>query len=90
MKARLSHIVGYKHRFKRRLHKSPPKIWLFIDSVSKEVNTVPDLTLQISGEMRPHTKRSKSRIANQGTKELYDRFNNNQITATFFFVANEK
>ena len=46
--------------------------------------------------MRPRTKRSQSRIAEQRIKELYDRFNSNQITGQdllrglSFFLANEK
>ena len=46
--------------------------------------------------MRPRIKRLKFKITEQRTKELYDRFNNNQINAQellrglSFFVANEK
>jgi hypothetical protein len=35
----------------------------------------------MSSGTRPRSKRPMSRIAEQRTKELYDRFNNNQITA---------
>jgi hypothetical protein len=46
--------------------------------------------------MRSHTKRFKSRVAEQRTKELHDRFNNNQMTTQellyrlSFIVANKK
>jgi hypothetical protein len=45
--------------------------------------------------MGPRTKRSKTRIVEQRTKELYDRFNNNKITVQTslsrlsFFLENE-
>jgi hypothetical protein len=45
--------------------------------------------------MGPCTKKKKSRIAGQRANELYNRFNNNQITAQEllnglnFFIANE-
>ncbi|CAF1527819.1 unnamed protein product, partial [Rotaria sordida] len=45
----------------------------------KEVNTIHDLIIQINSGMGPRTKRIKFRIAEQRTKELYNRFNNNQI-----------
>ncbi len=46
--------------------------------------------------MRPRTKRSKSRIAQQRMKELYDRFHNKRILVPellrglSFFVAHDK
>jgi hypothetical protein len=46
--------------------------------------------------MGPRTKRSKFRLTEQRTKELYDRFNNNQIDVEellrglSLFVANAK
>ncbi len=45
------------------------------------MNTGHDLILQISSGMRLRTKRSKFRVAEQRTKELYDRFKHNQMTA---------
>ncbi|CAF3352145.1 unnamed protein product [Rotaria sp. Silwood1] len=87
---------GYNHRFKRRLQKSHPNIWVFMDSLRKEINTIHDLIVQINTGMKPRSKRSQSKIAEQRMKELYDRFNNNKITAQdllrglSFFVANEK
>ncbi|CAF2982191.1 unnamed protein product [Rotaria sp. Silwood2] len=86
---------GYNNRFKRRLEKTHPNIWHFIDSIRKEVNTIHDIITQINVGMGPRTKRLKSRITEQRTKELYDRFNNNQITVQellhglSFFVAKE-
>ncbi|CAF1585215.1 unnamed protein product [Rotaria sordida] len=38
-----------------------------------------ELIIQINSGMGLRTKRIKFRIAEQRTKELYDRFNNNQI-----------
>ncbi len=35
---------------------------------------------QINSRIGPRTKREKTRIAEQRTKEVYDRFNNNKIT----------
>ncbi|CAF1362499.1 unnamed protein product [Rotaria sordida] len=87
---------GYNHRFKRRLQKSHPNIWFFMESIKKEINTIHDLILQIDTGMQPRSKRSRSKIAEQRMKELYDRFNNNKITAQdllrglSFSVANEK
>jgi hypothetical protein len=67
-----------------------------MDSIRKETNIIHDLILQINSGMQPRSKRSQSKIAEQRIKELYDRFNNNKITAQdllrglSFFVANEK
>ena len=61
--------LGYNHRFKRRVNKTHPNIWLFIDSIRKEVNTIHDLILQINSGMRPREKRSQSKIAEQRTKK---------------------
>jgi len=89
-------FLGYNNRFRRRLDKSHPNIWMFIDSLRKEVNTIHDLIIQINSGMGPRTKRSKVRLAEQRTKELYDRFNNNQIhveellRGLSLFVANAK
>ena len=89
-------LLGYNFRFKKRLQKAHPNIWLFIDSIRKEVSTVHDLITQVNTGMGPRTKRSKSRIAEQRIAELYNRFNDNEITpqdllrGLSFFVANEK
>ena len=46
--------------------------------------------------MQPRTKRCQSRIVEQRTKTLYDRFQNDQVTVQdllrrlSYFVANEK
>jgi hypothetical protein len=58
---------------------------LFIDSLRTQVNTIHDLIIQINIEMGPRTKRSKVRLGEQWTKELYDRFNNNQINVKELF-----
>lgn len=92
----IAKYLGYNHRFKRRLHKSHPNIWEFIDSIRKEVHTVHDLITQVNCGMQPREKRSQSKIAERRIKELYNRFDHNQITADellqklSFFVANEK
>ena len=89
-------FLGYNNRFKRRLQKAHPNIWLFIDSIRKEVSIAHDLITQVNTGMQPRTKRSNSRIAEQRITELYNRFNNNQIIpqdllrGLSFFVANEK
>jgi hypothetical protein len=57
-KSRLSQVLGYNHRFKRRLQKTHPNIWLFIDSIRNEVQTVHDLIAQIDSGMRPREKNS--------------------------------
>ena len=87
---------GYNNRFKRRLHKSHPNVWVFIDSIRKEVDTVHDLIIQVKSGMQPRTKRSNSRIAENRMEELYNRFRNNRITVNellhglSFFVAHSK
>ena len=89
-------FLGYNNRFKRSLQKSHPNIWLFMDSIRKEVHTIHDLIQQINSGMPPRTKRSQTRIAEQRMKELYDRFNQNKITvqellrSLSFYVANQK
>ncbi len=77
---RLSHVLGYNNRFKRRLHKTHPNIWLFIDSIRNEVHTVHDLICQINSGMRPREKKSQSKIVEQRVKELYNRFYDEKIT----------
>jgi hypothetical protein len=52
---------------------------MFTDSLLKEVNRVHDLIIEINSGMCSRTKRFEVPIAEQGTKDLYDRFNNNQI-----------
>ena len=71
---------GYNNRFKKRLQKTHPNVWLFIDSIRKEVDTVHDMIRQINSGMQPRTKRSKTRIAERRIDELYDRFRNGRIT----------
>ncbi|CAF1532431.1 unnamed protein product [Adineta ricciae] len=88
--------LGYNNRFKRRLHKSHPNVWAFIDSIQNEIDTIHSLVVQIASGMQPQTKRSKSRIVQQRVKELYDRFDNGKISIhdllhrLSFFVAHEQ
>ncbi len=49
--------------------------------MQKEINTIHDLIRQINRGTQPHTKQSQSTFAEQQIEELYDRFNNNNITA---------
>ncbi len=44
------------------------------------MDTVHSLITQINSGMYPRTKRRQTRIAQDRTKELYDRFKNNTIT----------
>ncbi|CAF1216598.1 unnamed protein product [Rotaria sp. Silwood1] len=87
---------GYNNRFKRRLKKTHPNIWHFIDSIREEVHTIHDLIQQINSGMPPRTKRSQTRTSERRIKELYDRFNQNKITVQellrglSFYVANKK
>jgi len=89
-------FLGYNNRFNRRLQKTHPNIWVFIDSIRKEVHTIHDLIQQINSGMAPRTKRSQTRTAEQRMKELYYRFNQNKITvydllrSLSFYVANQK
>ncbi len=59
------------------------------------MDTVHSLITQINSGMCPRTKRLQTRIAQDRTKELYDRFNNNTITVQqlleelSFFVPND-
>ena len=89
-------IPGYNNRFKKRLQKSHPNIWLFIDSIRNEVNTVHDLIAQIHSGMEPRLKRPKTRLAERRIDELYRRFAADRISARellrglSFFVAHKK
>ena len=60
--------LGYNHRFKRRVNKTHPNIWLFIDSIRKEVNTIHDLILQINSGMRPHENDLNPKLLNNEPK----------------------
>jgi hypothetical protein len=89
--------LGYNNRFDNRLDKCHPNIWFFIDAIRKEVDTVHSLIIQINSGMGPRTKRLQTRIAQDRTDELYDRFNNNTITVqqlleelSFLFQMNNK
>ena len=88
-------FLGYNNRFNNRLDKCHPNIWYFIDTIRKEVDTIHTLIIQINGGMCPRTKRLLTRIAQDRTNELYDRFNNTAITAQellhelSFFVPND-
>ena len=89
-------FLGYNNRFKRRVQKTHPNIWHFIDSIREEVHTILDLIQQINSGMPPRTKRSQTKTSERRIKELYDRFNQNKITVQellrglSFYVANEK
>ena len=78
------------------MNKTHPNIWLFIDSIRNEVETVHGLIVQIGSGMRPPVKRSQSRLVEDRMKELYHRYDNNKITPRellkklSFFVANQK
>lgn len=54
----VTHILGYNNRFKRRMQRSHPNIWSFIDSIKNEVQTVHDLVSQINSGMEPREKNS--------------------------------
>jgi hypothetical protein len=45
-----------------------PNIWLFIDSIRNEVQTVHDLILQINCGMRPHEKKINQKLLNNELK----------------------
>jgi hypothetical protein len=76
---RLSYVLGYNHRFKRRLQRIHPNIWSFIDSIKNEVQTVHDLIAQINSGMRPREKKNQSKIVEGRIRELYSRFDNKKI-----------
>jgi hypothetical protein len=71
----LSHVLGYKHRFKRSLQKTHPNIWLFIDSIRNEVQTVHDLTAQIDSGMQSREKKVNPKL-------LKDELKNYMIAST--------
>ena len=91
-----SDILGYYHRFKRRLHKTHPNIWSFIDSIRREVHIVHNLIFQIDCRMQPREKRTQSKTVERRIKELYNRCDNNEISIDqilqklSLYVANEK
>lgn len=72
-------FIGYNNRFTSRLNKKHPNVWVFINAVQKEAQTVNHLIYQINSGMKPRTKRPKSRIAEQRMTELYERFDQKQI-----------
>jgi hypothetical protein len=76
---KLSHFLGYNHRFKRRVNKIHPNVSLFIDSIRREVNTIHNLILGINSGMRPREKRPLSKTVEETIQELYDRFDKNNI-----------
>jgi len=76
----LTYVLGYNHRFKRRLQRIHPNIWSFIDSIKKEVQTVHDLIAQINCGMRPREKKTQSKLVEGRIRELYNRFDNKTIT----------
>jgi len=72
----LPHVLGYNHRFKRTLQNTHLNIWLFIDSIRTEAQTVHELIAQIDSGIRIREKKTQSKIVEGRIKELYDRFNN--------------
>ena len=90
------HVLGYNNRFKKRLQKNHPNIWLFIDSIRKEVDTIHDLIGQIHSGMQPTSKRKMTNIVQRRMEELYERFNNRTISieellrGLSLFVAHKK
>ncbi|CAF1069652.1 unnamed protein product [Adineta ricciae] len=62
---------GYNNRFKKRLQKTHPNIWHFIDSIREEVHTIHDSIQQINSGMPPRTNRSQTRTSERRIKELY-------------------
>ena len=89
-------VLGYNNRFKKRLQKNHPNIWLFIDSIRKEVDTIHDLISQIHSGMQPNSKRKMTNIVQRRMEELYERFNNRTISieellrGLSLFVAHKK
>ena len=77
---RLLYFLGYNNRFKRRLQKAHPNVWVFINSIKNEIQTVHDLISQINSGMRPREKKAQSKVVEQRVKELYQRFNDKKIT----------
>ena len=77
------------------MDKCHPNIWYFIDAIRQEVDTVHSMIIQINSGVCPRTKRLITRIAEDRTNELYDRFENNTITVQAlleklsFFVPND-
>ncbi len=74
-KSSSSHFLGYNHRFKRSLRKTHPNIWLFIDSIRNEVQTVHDFIAPIDSEMQP-------REGKVNPKLLKDELKNYMIAST--------
>lgn len=72
-------LIGYNNRFTTRLSKKHPNIWVFINAIQKEAQTVHQLICQINSGMTLRTKRPKSKIADQRMKELYERFDKKHI-----------
>ena len=62
------------------MSKIHPNVWLFIDSLRKEIDTVHALISQIEAGMQPRTKRSQSRLIESRIQQLYHRFENETIT----------
>jgi hypothetical protein len=76
----LTYVLGYNHRFKRRLQRIHPNIWSFIDSIKNEVQTVHDLIAHINCGMRTREKKTQSKIVEGRMRKLYNRFDNKTIT----------
>ncbi len=78
------------------MQKTHPNIWVFIDSIRNEVQTVHDLIAQIDSGMRPREKKTQPNIVEGRIKELYNRFNNKKIKVESllqelsFFVVHQK
>ena len=92
---RIHIFTRYNNRFKIRVNKKHPNIWVFIDAIQKEVYTVHNLIFQISIAMKPLAKQPKYTIVEQCMKKLYERLSNKeihlqQLLKQLFFVANGK
>ena len=73
-------VLGYNNRFRKRLQKSHPCIWLLVDAIRSKVDIVHDIIVQIGTGTEPREKRPKTRIAERRMEVLYRRFENDQIT----------
>ncbi len=71
----MPHVLGYNHRFKRTLQKTHPNIWLFIDSIRTEAQTVHELIAQIDSGTRIREKKLNPKL-------LKDELKNYMIAST--------
>ncbi len=62
------------------MQKAHPSIWIFVNSLKKEIHTAHDLICQINSGMKPREKKTQSKLIEQRIKELYNRFNHQKIS----------